>query len=61
MTIPRSKSYELAFAIGRGLADVFVSPNVCDSNGEAANVVDTLDDIARALHRIASALEKGCR
>lgn len=35
--------------IAEALRDVLVSPNVSDSNFEAANVVDALDQIARAL------------
>lgn len=34
------------------------SPNVSDANMEPANLVDTTNDIARGLHRIAAALEK---
>ena len=34
----------------------FISPNVCDSNGEPANLVDVGSDVARAAHRIASAI-----
>ena len=37
--------------------DCFSSPNVMDNNGEAANVVDALDKIGSALHRIADAFE----
>lgn len=33
------------------------SPNVADKNLEASNVVDVLDDLAMAAHRIAYALE----
>jgi hypothetical protein len=39
------------------LYDVFVSPNEMDSNMEAANIVDGLFAIARALHRIGKCLE----
>jgi hypothetical protein len=35
----------------------FISPNVADSNGENANVVDALASIAVALNRIALAME----
>lgn len=49
------------------LRDVLVSPNVADSNGEAANLVDVLDNhgrtlldgsekIAAGLHAIANAI-----
>ncbi len=30
------------------LRNILTSPNVTDSNGEAANLVDVLDDLARA-------------
>ena len=39
------------------LRDVFTSENVCGSNGEVANLVDTTDDIARALSRLANAIK----
>jgi hypothetical protein len=42
----------------KALSSVFTSPNVSDSNMEPANVVDALDNIARALHRIANEMEK---
>ncbi len=35
----------------------FSSPNERDRNGEVANIVDGLFEIARALHRIANAME----
>ena len=35
--------------IARALEFVLVSPNVSDSNGEAANLVDTTQNLARAL------------
>ncbi len=31
------------------LRDVLTSPNVADSNGEAANLVDAIDDLARSI------------
>ena len=43
--------------IANALRDVLISPNECDSNFEAANVVDGLFAIARALNRIAEAIE----
>lgn len=46
----------LADAITR-LADQFVSPNVADSNLEPANIVDALASLARAMHRLADALD----
>jgi len=39
------------------LLDVLFSPNEADRNGDSANIVDGLFEIARALHRIADALE----
>jgi hypothetical protein len=36
---------------------VFVSPNVCDSNFEAANLVDVVANVGNGLHRIAAAIE----
>jgi hypothetical protein len=38
------------------LGEVLASPNESDSNGEAANVVDGLFAIARALNRVAAAI-----
>ena len=43
--------------IAGALRDVLISPNECDFNFEAANVVDGLFAIARALNRIAKAME----
>ena len=43
--------------VAESLERVFVSPNVCDSNLESANLVDTTQSIANALNRIAKALE----
>jgi hypothetical protein len=42
----------------RAIYDVFSSPNVADSNLEAANLVDTSAEIAKGLHRIGAALER---
>lgn len=39
------------------LIRVFESPNECDSNGEPPNVVDGLYAIARAIRRLANAVE----
>lgn len=39
------------------IAGAFVSPNETDSNGEAANVVDGLFAIARAINRLADVVE----
>jgi hypothetical protein len=44
---------EIAVAI----KNAFESPNVSDSNGEVANVVDALDKIGNALWAIASEMK----
>jgi hypothetical protein len=44
-------------AVADALARTLISPNEADSNLEPANVVDGLFAIARALGRIATALE----
>ena len=41
-------NYEVRYGLEK-LARRFTSPNVLDANGEEANVVDTLDDIANAI------------
>ena len=43
--------------IAQAIHENFTSPNESDSNWEAANVVDGLYAIARALHHVARALE----
>ena len=45
---------EIADAIDRAL----ISPNVADANFESANLVDTTQRVAEALHRIADALDR---
>jgi len=40
------------------LLDCFISPNECDRNLEAANVVDGLFAIARGLIAVADAIEE---
>jgi len=40
------------------LREVFISPNVSDSNFEPANLVDTTNHLAQAMTRIANALER---
>jgi hypothetical protein len=35
----------------------FISPNVSDANFEAANLVDVVDDVAKALFQIAKAID----
>ena len=47
-------STDLADAI----REVFISPNEADRNFEPANVVDGLFAIARALNRLAAAIER---
>ena len=44
-------------AVAEALRDVFISPNECDSNFEPANVTDGLYAIARAVRRLAQAVE----
>lgn len=39
--------------IATALRETFISPNVADSNFEAANLVDVADNLARALWRLA--------
>ena len=43
--------------IASALHDTLISPNEADQNSEAANVVDGLFAIARALHCVAAAIE----
>jgi len=43
--------------IPAALRATLISPNECDSNLEAANVLDGLFAIARALHHVAKAIE----
>lgn len=40
----------------KALESCFISPNVSDSNFEAANVVDVINYLARSTGRIASAI-----
>lgn len=54
----KPRKEDIAQALGR-LADNLSSPNVLDSNDEAANVVDALNQIARGLFAIAKVLEIG--
>jgi hypothetical protein len=42
---------------GEALKACLMSPNEADRNGEVANVVDGLFAIARAIHRLAKAVE----
>lgn len=43
--------------VAQAIRDAFISPNVCDSNLEPANLVDVFDRIACSLKRIADSLE----
>lgn len=43
-------------AVGDAIRETLISPNVVDSNGEAANVVDVLQRIANGTGKIASAI-----
>lgn len=42
--------------IAEAITNSFVSPNVFDTNGEAANIVDTTNQIAKAGFEIAKAI-----
>lgn len=42
----------LAETIASAIRDCFISPNVCDSNLEPANIVDVMQNVARALDGI---------
>jgi hypothetical protein len=44
--------------VARAIGAAFISPNVMDSNWEAANVVDALAMIARSLHDVADAIRE---
>lgn len=52
--VSKSKKDEVASAIHQN----FTSPNCSDSNMEAANVVDGLYAIARAICRLSAAIEE---
>ncbi len=45
--------------ISNAMKKCFISVNVQDSNMETANIVDVLDDIAKALWEISRSLKKG--
>ena len=53
-TRPASKPDAIALA----LRETLMSPNVSDSNWEAANVVDVLAMVARAIHDLADAVRE---
>ena len=44
-------------AVAEAVRDGLTSPNECDRNGEIANVTDGLFAIARAISRLADAVE----
>lgn len=44
--------------IASALEYVLTSPNVADSNGETANLVDTTNHIAQAIRLVANALDR---
>jgi len=44
--------------VAQALRDTFISPNELDRNLEPANVVDGLSAIARAVNRLAAAVER---
>lgn len=55
------KNYKIGdplYNIPHALVHCFTSPNVSDSNGEIANVVDSLNKIGNGLFAIANAMEK---
>lgn len=54
----KQKTATEAEILGEAIRLAFTSPNVCDDNWEAANLVDTTQRVATGLHRIADALEK---
>lgn len=45
-------------SIESAIREVGISPNCFDSNFEAANLVDGLYEMARAMNRVAKALER---
>jgi hypothetical protein len=53
-----TKTAKTTDPIAEALLATLISPNESDKNWEAANVVDGLFLIGRALHRIADALER---
>jgi hypothetical protein len=40
------------------LQDALISPNVADRNGEAANLVDALDNLARAMWSVSRGIDE---
>ncbi len=62
---PKPSATTALYELTRAITEAFSSPNVSDSNGEPANVVDTLAMIATAVHaqpaaqdRLAAAVER---
>jgi hypothetical protein len=53
-----SKAKPIASPVASALTATLISPNECDRNFEAANVVDGLFAIARALHDVANAIRE---
>lgn len=50
---------KITSAIVEAMHHTLVSPNVEDSNGEAANIVDAMDKVSRAIRWTAQLLCKG--
>lgn len=44
-------------SIANAITNAFQSPNVSDSNGEEANVVDAIAQVGSGLHAIANAIQ----
>lgn len=42
----------------QAISGCFISPNVSDSNGEDANIVDVLNNIAKGIFKLADVIEK---
>jgi hypothetical protein len=45
--------------LAEAIRDTLISPNECDSNGEAPGPTDGLFALARAVYRLAEVAEKG--
>jgi|ETNmetMinimDraft_13_1059891.scaffolds.fasta_scaffold73977_1 hypothetical protein len=54
----RNELEELMITIGSIVRGFLSSKNVKDSQGQTANIVDALDNIAKGLHRIADKYEE---
>ena len=46
--------------MAKELGDCFSSPNVLDSNLEPANVVDVIDNLAKAVGKVSTAIMPNC-